>query len=318
MENKEYNCIWILANVDESILKLNDILKHGIKIKNKSLDNCLKVSKNNIELSFELLWMYQCFDNNRNVYYFYKTFESEDSFRSNYLIIENYLKDLLKVMRLFKEGNIQMPISFSYTKENSKTKIFSTLMMGYITIFNDNYSLEDSEIDDLQFFLNDFELSTDEKSLNLALENYELSYEVKNVNLQFLTLMNALEVLLKSGKAELRYRLSRNGAILLGNNKENFNNIYKELQCLYDIRSTIVHTGEPKECKKKDCRKKAKTINDEQMIKKISILRKYVRDSIKEMNFIIKKDKKSKDEILKLLNECGFGERPWHDDLKVK
>jgi hypothetical protein len=290
-------------------LELNDILKFGVKIKHKSLDDCLKISRNNIELSFELLWMYQCVDKNRDIYYFYKTFDSRATLDSNYFKVQNYLRDLLKLMRLFKEGNIQMPINFNYVKENNRPTLFSTLTIHDITILSNNYSLETSKIDDLQNFLNDFDLSINEKSLNLALENYELSYEVKNVNLQFLTLMNALEVLLKSGNAELKYRLSRNGAVLLGKDKGESEKIYKELRCLYDIRSSIVHTGEPKECEKSS--EKRKTLNSDQMVENISILRKHVRDSIKEMNFVIKKDKKNKTEILKMLNKCGFGERSW-------
>lgn len=295
-------------------MELKNILKYGITIKHKSLDDCIKISRNQIELSFELLWMYQCLDKNRDIYYFYKTFDNRDALDSNYFKIQKYLRDLLKLMRLFKEGNIQMPISFSYIKKNNRPTMFSTLLIHDITIFSNNYSLETTEIDDLQVFLNDFDLSIKEKSLNLALENYELSYEVKNVNLQFLTLMNALEILLKpsSAQTDLTYRLSRNAAVILGENEDDSYQIYKELNCLYAIRSSIVHVGEPKECEKTG--KKRKTLNDKQMTEQTRILRDYVRCSIKEMNFIMKKEGKSKDQVLKMLNVRGFGDRLWRED----
>lgn len=213
-------------------------------------------------------------------------------------------------MRIFKEGNIQSVLFFSYSQENSGKKIFSTLTGVAKTIIRHEYSLEDSEIDNLEDFLKGFNLNIRDKSLNLALENYELAYEVENVKLQFLTLMNALEVLLKSGKEDLSHKLSRNGAILLGEDKESSNEIFRSLKCYYNIRSQIVHTGKPKECKKN-----AKPLNEEQMVEYTSILRNYVMESIKEMNYIIQStDKKNKSEIL-MLNECGFGERPWKKEM---
>lgn len=103
--------------------------------------------------------------------------------------------------------------------------------------------------------------------------------------------MISLETLFNPGRQELRYRVSRNTAVILGKEKEDSEKIFREIKKLYDKRSDIVHTG------------KSNTINEEDLLK----LRHYVRESIKE---IIKIDK-NKDELLELLNSCGFGEKSW-------
>jgi len=89
----------------------------------------------------------------------------------------------------------------------------------------------------------------------------------------------------------LRYRISRNTAVLLGKDKDDSERIFSEIRDLYDKRSKIVHTG------------KSGIINDKDLLK----LRYYVRGSIKEINKI----GKNKNGLLDMLNSCGFGERPW-------
>jgi len=150
------------------------------------------------------------------------------------------------------------------------------------------------------------------KFLNLALSSFESSYMGQNHYLQFLSLINALEILLKSGQTDLSYTLSRNGAVLVGNDKEDCQRIYDNLKCLYNIRSFIVHNGEAKDCKKEG--KKRKNIPFHEMLEKIKLLRGYVGACIREMNFIVEKEGKNKQEILKMLNTCGFGQRPWRDE----
>lgn len=327
---REYNFIGILANVDESILKINDILEHGFEIKQISTNDCVRIySKYKPELITEhRLFENKCMDKKLKTYYFHKSFEGEvtfdskninriifrypDNFNELSLFFINYLDSLMKLMRLFKEGNIQMPFSFYYYKE--KNIPFFSGLWGGPQILKNNYSLNDSEILELKSFLKDFDLNINEKPLKLAFENYELSYGVDNLNLRFLTLVNALEVLLKpsSAQTDLNYRLSRNAAVLLGKDEDGSDKIYKELKCLYAIRSSIVHVGEPKECEKKG--KKRKTLDSAEMNKHLACLKDYIRESIKEMNFIIKKEGKNKDQILKMLNKSGFGKRSWRED----
>ena len=130
-----------------------------------------------------------------------------------------------------------------------------------------------------------------ESFLQLAFGNFELSYQIHDRNLSFLSLMISLETLFNPGHQELRYRVSRNTAVILGKEKEDSKTIFREIKDLYDKRSKIVHTGN------------SNIINEEDLLK----LRHYVRESIKVINNI----GETKDELLEILNSCGFGERSW-------
>jgi hypothetical protein len=84
--------------------------------------------------------------------------------------------------------------------------------------------------------------------------------------------MIAMEVLLNPSDHELRYRV-------------------KKMEGLYDKRSSLVHTGDRSPVTRED----------------VLRLRHYVREAIKE----VMRAGISKDDLLKALNTCGFGERPW-------
>jgi hypothetical protein len=101
--------------------------------------------------------------------------------------------------------------------------------------------------------------------------------------------MISLETLFNVSLGELRYRVSRNCAVLLGREVKESRAIFAEIKELYDKRSKIVHTGEPK-------------IGNRDLLN----LRTYVRESIKEINRM----KLNKEKMLELLNLSGFGEGP--------
>lgn len=153
------------------------------------------------------------------------------------------------------------------------------------------WSVTDAEIEDLQGFLVDTELPFKIGYLQLAFDNFEMSYETEKLALAFLSLVMALETLLNISRYELRYRVSRNTAVLLGEDWQNSTRIFKEVKELYTKRSDLVHTGDSIKVSANDLLK----------------LRHYVREAIKEILRI----NKSKTEVLDILNCCGFGHRPW-------
>lgn len=207
----------------------------------------------------------------------------------NNLVFE-YLNTVISKMRLFKQGNICLPLQYCYFMHDNIPKLVSGIEYGsYVT--PEPFTIAESEKEDLKEFIKDVEIPFNYNYLQLSFENFELSYEIQNENMQFLTLMNGLESLFHpSNEGELTYRLSRNTAVLLGENKENAIDIQRDMRELYRKRSAIVHRGRA-------------DISEEDLLK----LRYYTRESIKE----ISKIDENKDDILKMLNECGFGERPW-------
>lgn len=204
----------------------------------------------------------------------------------------DYLYKKFALMRLFKEGHLFMP-ERHYFFDDDESGIFS-VKTGMIGDFlrGATYSLEKSELQDLQVFFQRIKLPFKESSLRLAHENFEISYSIYHKHLSFLALMMSMESLFNpSGEGELRYRISRNTAVLIGRDKDNSEKIWNNMKNLYDKRCDIVHEG------------KSNIVTDNDVL----VLRNYVRRSIKEFN----KVGKSKGEILDMLNSCGFGDRPW-------
>lgn len=296
----------LLANTNSSILKVN--LNHRFKIETIS-DNegagfisILEILP--YEEVYTKLLMNRCLNSNEKKFYFIsKSFESyiemndegvltalpSEVAKFDNRLVHSYLDPVIKLMRLFREGNICIPVKYYYFMHNNMPKSF--IRQGtYLYISPEPYILESSEIRDLQRFIRKAKLVFADPSLQLAFENFELSYETHNINLSFLSLMISLEALFNPGREELRYRVSRNTAVLLGKNEKHSRKIFLEVKDLYDKRSQIVHTGESNVIKKKDLLK----------------LRYYVRESIKEINKI----GKNKGELLDLLNSSGFGQGP--------
>jgi hypothetical protein len=205
----------------------------------------------------------------------------------------DYLHNTLRLMRLFKEGNIHMPISHNFTISNEKPKGLGST--GTILYNSDwpTYSLEAHEVTELQQFLENTKLPLND-FVKLAFENFELSYYTHKRELAFLSLMIALEVLFNRGKeGELGYSIARNAAVLLGDDKDHSEEVYRKIKELYAMRGAIVHSGETS-------RKKPLREGD------LLILRDYVRRSIKEICAF----DKSKDYFIEILNSNGYGSKP--------
>jgi len=298
----------LLSNTDSSILNLK--LDYGFEIhcvSEKEGVNFISILESHKSMNeiYKMLFIdFHCLSE-KMLYHIGNSFECEIEMdeRGNIMpfpselvkfdinLVHGYLDPAIRLMRLFKEGNIGMPSDYFYFIENNTPKLFMSKFSGSYISSGEIYALENSEIDNLQKFIQNTKLPFKESFLQLAFENYELSYQTQNINLSFLSLMISLETLFNPGLQELKYRISRNTAVLLGKDKDDSKRIFSELKDLYDKRSNIVHVG------------KSNIINKENLLK----IRGYVRESIKEINKI----GKNKDNLLDMLNSCGFGERPW-------
>ena len=300
MPKKKIHFIGFLTNADASILQLS--LDHGFKIRamseNEAFDFISVADKiPRMEAAKTLFMRYPCLNSQeKQVYVVSNSIESEGKKgtpkRFNMIagfdnkFFHGYLNPNLRLMRLFKEGDLRIPLKYYYTLKNGKPSSFMSGGSGRC-VSRELYHLESSELKDLHRFLHDTMLPFKRAFLQLAFENFELSYTIPNIGLSFLTLMISLETLLNPGEGELKYRISRNTAVLLGNDREASRNIFTEIKKFYDMRSKVVHTG------------------DSKIIKKDALLnlRYYVRESIKKIYLM----KKSKPDILDLLNSQGFG-----------
>jgi hypothetical protein len=208
------------------------------------------------------------------------------------------VQDKCRLLRLFKEGNIVLACSFAYylAGTDKEVKTIACNIRENPILDTTAFALMATEVSDAESFLRTTSLPFQEKSPQLALDSFDRSYETDDAGLAFLSLMISMEVLLNPSDHELRYRVSRNAAVLLGQDSDQGRVIFKEMQGLYDKRSKLVHTGD-----------KSNVTRDD-----VLRLRQYVRETIKEaMN-----SRMSKDQLLKTLNACGFGQRPWRENGK--
>jgi len=305
MPKKTIHFMGILANVDISILKVS--LGRSFKVEGVDQVEGLNLIDSFEELQAQQLatklFEFPVLNESEGKLYFVSNFfdvKREESYMplglSSEVVkfdkehVNNYLKPKIRLMRLFKEGNICMPLIYYYFLDNGVPK----LIMRWSRpppISRESYTLEDSEVPELLKFVQETQLPFSEPSLELAFDNFDLSYETDTMNLAFLSLMIGLETLFNQGEQELRYSIPRNAAVLLGENAEDSKRIFHEVRDLYDKRSRIVRTG------------KSRIINEEDLSK----LRYYIRESIKE-SYKIGMDK---DDLMELLNSCGFGQRTW-------
>ncbi len=245
----------ILANVDSSILQVN--FNHGFKIESFSDQEAAtlfslleKIPRMTVTQKY--FWHYQCLNGSEQKMYVISrslgnisgndsTVFSEIARFDNTLVL-GHLEPMIRLMRLFKEGDIRMPVKFYYRLQNDKIQEVMRSESGR-DISNEPYHLEASEIPFLQSLIQSVELPFKRDFLHLAFENFELSYEISDMQLAFLVLMIGLETLLNPSTYEVRYRVSRNMAVLLGKNRGNSEEIFAQAKKLYDKRSDIVHSG---------------------------------------------------------------------------
>lgn len=214
----------VLANVDNSILNVKLDYNFEIKILKRKgiIDNLHKnLGFSELQINSELSNL-KC-NSNDKIYCItkddYDPSESQEVLNKHW----EYLVNTINLIRLFKKGNIRIAIIYQIRYNPFTAPVFRFDKFVHPELFQ----LKSEEVPKLMNFIKiryPFR-----KTLQLAFNNFNLSYEVENVNLQFLSLMNGMEVLFNpSGGGELTYRISRNTAVLLGQDKIEAENIEKK------------------------------------------------------------------------------------------
>lgn len=196
------------------------------------------------------------------------------------------LEGRVKLMRLFEDGAIEIPAWFFYRfrdrvpePDYSSWHSRALKYRPYRVVWS---------IDELNVFLEKWELPIPLPYLQLAFESFDESYEAHNSKTEFLTLMIAVEILFNMGPQELRYRVARGTAVVLGETVKEAEKIFGRMKKLYDKRSKLVHTG-----------RSEITEND------VWWLREYVRRAI----VVLGELDIPKEELAPKLDAAGFGQR---------
>ena len=159
----------------------------------------------------------------------------------------SYIDPVLRIMRLFDEGNIKMP---SYIE--SRNDVASCHRGRYHFIHDEVYRLDSSKRNELQIFIHKVNLPLKRSYLQLSFENYEHSYEVHNRMLSFILLMISMEVIFNPGHSRVKENISRNAAALLGKDTIHSKKIYKRIRNYYKMRSELIHLGKSDEITNED------------------------------------------------------------------
>jgi len=235
----------------------------------------------------------------KNSYIIRNSFEVEDNRPSiiydtvkefDYTNVQDYLDPVIRLMRLTKQGNICMPLKYYYFQDDNEKPVSCGWGGNVNSVIKEPFTLDRSEIPALERFIRDNTLPLAYPSLQMALDNFELSYQTPLKNLAFSLLLNSLVCIFHPRDNDnVLPRVSRNIAVLLGENKEKARNIHRDVESLFKKQSEIARSGDPR------------------IVKKLDVLkcRVYVRESIKK---ILRMDL-DKNELLKLLSTRGYRKR---------
>lgn len=304
MEEKQgepYHFLGILENVTETITKLS--LKYNFRITSISYEDLenilLPISGDGYQFSCVYDHLYDYFEKyGRHDKYIIITniFPKEQS--NNIVeLVDSYLVPKINLMRLFKVGNIRL-IWYCIHENIEAEDLGSVAAVGSeyeseIIYPQDTslYSITRDDIKYLQLFIDENNETFKHDYINLAYNTYQKTYEINDPNISFLISMIGMEVLFNPGNSEITHRVSRDTAVILGSDRADSISVFKKMIKLYGIRSNIVHGDILKTLKSED----------------IEILRQYLSEAIKQTIKI----NKNHDEFYALLDELGFGHRPW-------
>ena len=180
------------------------------------------------------------------------------------------LEQKLRIVRLFREGDIRMPLAHAfYVDANRKVE---RVLRGFQTnLFTSRvpFTLTEDELPKLQEFLKVTKLPFPKQFLRLAFSLFETSYTLRERALSFLCLIISMEVMYNTdtGKSVSK-EVSKLCSLLFEHDASEREHVSASIREMYRKRVRMVHYGQ------------TSSISEEDLM----LLRKYVRESIKEMN----------------------------------
>lgn len=208
-----------------------------------------------------------------------------------------HIREKFAFVRLFLDGYIDLFGWNWYELNNGEIESLSGTS-GFAMNTVTASEINKRNVNQLNEFISKYSRDKMPEFLGLAYDNLNTSYEIYNNSVQFLMLTVSLEAIFNVSKTELRYRIARNIAILLGVDREHSKSIFNSIKDLYDKRSKLVHTGSIKGIHSYDT----------------YLLRYYVRLSliaVLELGW-------DKTHLSNELNQLGFGNGPYSRIKKNK
>lgn len=158
------------------------------------------------------------------------------------ITIAKYVHQLIRKLRLYKEGEIHFHGSFSICKENRK--VISKRLMHRKPV-GGSYTIKEFDLPELSKLLS-ADLKVPEL-IQLAINSFELAYDTSETKVKFVLLMIALESIYnRSSQEPIKHIIARHLALTLCTSREDFNYLFKKVKKLYDTRCDIVHGNNDK------------------------------------------------------------------------
>lgn len=201
--------------------------------------------------------------------------------------LEEPLDRQLRLIGLYLCGQVGRAASYWYTIESGKPILtYGVESMEHLrerpaTIYRN--TTENTN----EFIVNN-KLPLSPDYLQTALEHWEEAGRATQPHIEFISLMVSLETLFNVGAQDIRYRVSRSVAVLLGHTPEDADKIFEFVQKAYTMRSNLVHSG------------RAKGLENFEFWR----LQRLVQRAILRLNDL----KMSKDEFSLRLTRLGFGQ----------
>ncbi len=157
-------------------------------------------------------------------------------------------KKILECLRLFKSGFVQVGALYPYSTDSWNRKSLPPRIGDEIPPEYDvPLEISSSEFDEINKLYADYDQIPFEQNANslrylsAAIRRFDFSYEDKFSEDKITNLTMTLEFLLTRGPGEIQNKLSLRGALLLGNDEEEREYLWRLIRLCYDVRSDMVH-----------------------------------------------------------------------------
>ncbi len=154
--------------------------------------------------------------------------------------INQFANELLCNLRLIEEGDIESTMTICVNEDNT---VPHKLWKEELFKRNKVTSIKKETLDNLiELISNNAYCKLNNSDLTgLSIQTFLSAYKINDSRIRYLTLMICLESIFNVSKDQISHTISRHTAILLSDNIDDFNILYKRIKKLYGIRSTIVH-----------------------------------------------------------------------------
>lgn len=160
-------------------------------------------------------------------------------------VAHNYLHELFGLIRLYRPSSVLLKAYYTYLARGGAMRPSESFYDGN-RLYGPRFSISDSELDGLIRFLAEWRLPLGRNHLDLAAEMCDLSLRVMVPGLQVVVAMMGFDALLGDDGVRARRRIIAGTAALLADSAVQYDEIRRELDRFYDLRSAILHSPSPR------------------------------------------------------------------------